>query len=62
MFGAMTSLTGGGGLSSSSSADGDNAFDNGGYTYKSGGSGSGNDGALIVLGVVAVALVFWGRK
>lgn len=62
MFGSMTSLTGGGGLSSSSSssADGDSAFDNA-FSYKSGGNES-NNTALIVLGVVALAVVVWGRK
>ncbi len=62
MMQALAAAAGGGGLSASasSSAGGDDSFDNA-FNYKSGGSGS-NDNALIVLGVVAVTLVFWGRK
>jgi len=56
-MGAMTSLTGGGGMdmsSSSSAESGDNTFSNG-FDYKTGG-GNSNTQMLMIGGLVLVAL------
>ncbi|WP_218397984.1 hypothetical protein [Alteromonas lipotrueae] len=66
MFGQLTSLTGGGGLSTSTASDakGENAFDNA-FTYKSntasGGAASDNT-VLIVAAVAVAAFMFMGRR
>jgi len=62
MFGQMTSLTGGGGLSSSStaSADGDNAFSNA-FNYKNGAQAS-NNNMLIIAAITIAALYFASKK
>ena len=59
MFSALTSLTGGGGLqsSSSSSADGDNTFSNA-FNYRTGAQETKVDNNLLVLGALALAVFF----
>lgn len=66
MFGAMTSLTGGGGLQSSSAseANSDNqfSFDNTKY-YKASGNGNGTpDNKMLYVGLAVVALYFVMKK
>lgn len=53
--------TGGGGLSSSSSADGDNTFNNGDFNYN---SSSKLDSAelLVIGGLILFAVLYMGRK
>lgn len=70
MFGAMTSLTGGGGLSNSSSASGQTGdqkssigFQGGSInfgTQNSGAASGGSNMALIAIAVVAI-LLYWRR-
>jgi len=61
MFGGLTSLTGGGGLQSSSSsgADGDNYFTNGAFNYN---ENPDNTGLYVVGGLALLAVLFLGRK
>jgi hypothetical protein len=57
-FGAMTSLSGGGGLdmSSSASADGDNAFGGNSFDYRT--NNGGNSNTIVVVGLFAVVALF----
>lgn len=55
MFSALTSFTGGGGINAGSSADGDNEFNSGAFSYK-GNSSGGNQ--LIVVGLISFACGF----
>jgi hypothetical protein len=52
--------TGGGGFSTSSSADGDNSFDNGDFNYK--GNKSNDTGLYVVGALVLLAVLYVGRK
>lgn len=67
MLGAMTSLTGGGGMSASSSAtNGDFGSDSnytvGNMTFGTNGANSGNTTVLIVAAVAVIGFVLWKRK
>jgi hypothetical protein len=63
-FGSLTSFTGGGGLDTSSSADGDNYFNNGDFNYRTGvnSSGADNSNVLLMGGLVLVALYLVSKK
>jgi len=63
-FGAMTSLTGGGGLQSSSSsgADGDNYFNNGDLNYRANVGGGDNNKVLLFIGLAVIAVFYISKK
>lgn len=57
-FGAISG--GAGGISSSSSADGDESFDNGGFSYKT--NADDGQGVLIIAGLIVLALLLGSKK
>ena len=67
MLGALTSLTGGGGMSASSSATNgdfgaDSSYNVGNMNFGATGANSGNKTMLIVGVVVVIGLVLWKKK
>ena len=67
MLAAMTSLTGGGGLSASSSATNgdfgaDSSYSVGNMTFGTNGSNSGNTTVLIVAAVAVIGFMLWQKK
>jgi hypothetical protein len=60
MFAAMTSLTGGGGLSTSASADGDNTFENA-LNFKTNSAGANTNQTVIIAAAVVVGIFLLTR-
>jgi len=60
-FGALTSLTGGGDLASSSSAsaDGDASSSNGAFNYRTGVNSNNN---MLIIGAIAIAALFFIKR